>query len=263
MLSLSRSISSEPTSALYNKLRDLILSTQYSNETRHALEAISKSALPPFPQTALVKLKALLSIFPPPDVLEGGQLTRLLMTIHPTLCHASFQAWAILGRQTQDIGLGHVKNILVAEHGLLGYELTTVKRLTIDTAEVTFVGASGSVVTCTVPAGPRTMLPYPISSRSDFHVTERFIGLLTSFVQAHALGWDISFIPPAQPSTASSSTSTLLRVFSQILGYETEVVHMYKELGGRELVMRRRILDGGATTWEPRYPHVLLSSAGG
>ncbi|KAF9034673.1 hypothetical protein BDZ89DRAFT_1157933 [Hymenopellis radicata] len=251
MLSLSRSISSEPASDLYNKLRDLILSTQYSNETRHALEAISKSALPPFPQTALVKLKALLSTFPPPDILDDGQLTRLLMTIHPALCHASFQAWAILGRQTQDIGLGHVKNILDAEHGLLGYKLTAVKRLTIDTSEVAFVGASGTVVTCTVPAGPKTMLPYPLLERPDFHVTKRFIGLLTSFVQAHALGWDISFVPPAQPSTASSSTSTLLRVFSQVLGYETEVVHMYKDLGGRELVMRRRILDGGATTWEP------------
>ena len=26
---------------------------------------------------------------------------------------------------------------------------------------------------------------------------------------------------------------------------------MYKELGGRELLMRRKIEDGGATTWEP------------
>ena len=26
---------------------------------------------------------------------------------------------------------------------------------------------------------------------------------------------------------------------------------MYKELGGRELVMRRKIEDGGATSWEP------------
>ena len=26
---------------------------------------------------------------------------------------------------------------------------------------------------------------------------------------------------------------------------------MYKELGGRELLMRRRIEDGGATSWEP------------
>ncbi|EEB86915.1 hypothetical protein MPER_15966, partial [Moniliophthora perniciosa FA553] len=36
-----------------------------------------------------------------------------------------------------------------------------------------------------------------------------------------------------------------------IWGYEMEVVHMYKEMGGRELVMRRKILEGGATTWEP------------
>ncbi|KAJ7787350.1 hypothetical protein B0H14DRAFT_2203295, partial [Mycena olivaceomarginata] len=34
-------------------------------------------------------------------------------------------------------------------------------------------------------------------------------------------------------------------------GSNAEAVHMYKELGGRELFMRRRILDGGATEWEP------------
>jgi hypothetical protein len=71
-------------------------------------------------------------------------------------------------------------------------------------------------------------------------------------LQAHALGWDISVLPPALPSTASSSTSTLIKVFGQVLGYENEVIHLYKEIGGRELVMRRKIQDGGATTWEPR-----------
>lgn len=79
------------------------------------------------------------------------------------------------------------------------------------------------------------------------------MGLLTCFLQAHALEWDISLIPPALPSTASTSTSTLVKVFGQLLGYDTEVIDMYKELGGRELVMQRKIEDGGATTWEPRY----------
>jgi hypothetical protein len=71
-------------------------------------------------------------------------------------------------------------------------------------------------------------------------------------MQAHALGWDISLIPPVVLSSASSSTSTLIRVFGELLGYEIEVLHMYKELGGRELIMRRKIEDDGATTWEPR-----------
>jgi von Willebrand factor A domain-containing protein 8 len=82
--------------------------------------------------------------------------------------------------------------------------------------------------------------------------------LLTCFLQAHALGWDISFISPALLSTASSSTSTLVKVFGQILGYETEAVHMYKELGGRELTRRRKIEVSGATTWEPRAANVSL-----
>lgn len=55
------------------------------------------------------------------------------------------------------------------------------------------------------------------------------MGLLTCFLQAHALEWDISLIPPALPSTASTSTSTLVKVFGQLLGYDTEVIDMYKE----------------------------------
>jgi hypothetical protein len=42
----------------------------------------------------------------------------------------------------------------------------------------------------------------------------------------------------------------LVRVFGELLGYEREVIHLYKEIGGRELIMRRKIEDDGATTWE-------------
>ncbi|KXN82719.1 von Willebrand factor A domain-containing protein 8 [Leucoagaricus sp. SymC.cos] len=77
------------------------------------------------------------------------------------------------------------------------------------------------------------------------------MGLLTCFMQAHAFGWDVSLIPPAILPSASTSTSTLMRVFSGLLGYDSEMLHMYKELGGRELLMRRKIEDGGATSWEP------------
>ncbi|KXN92823.1 von Willebrand factor A domain-containing protein 8 [Leucoagaricus sp. SymC.cos] len=77
------------------------------------------------------------------------------------------------------------------------------------------------------------------------------MGLLTSFMQAHAFGWDVSLIPPTILPSALTSTSTLVRVFSRLLGYDSEMLHMYKELGGCELLMRRKIEDGGATSWEP------------
>ncbi|KAF8056895.1 AAA domain-containing protein, partial [Lyophyllum atratum] len=245
-----------PSSPLYTHLRNLILSTQFASESRHALEAVSRSSLPPFPQTALAKLSSLVAMFPSSARLTPHQLARLVLTIHPGLIHASFQAWAMLSRQTDEAGLGELGTPSTSsgdEIGLLGYRLSAIKRRDATTAEVTFehLDPHQHPVVVTVPAGPKPLRPFPFEGNLEFFPTKRFVGLLTCFVQAHALGWDISLIPPALPSTASTSTSTLVRVFGQVLGYEHDVVHMYKELGGRELIMRRKIRDGGATTWEP------------
>lgn len=242
---------------LLSVLRNIILSTQFASESRHSLEVVSKSALPPFPQTAITKLYALVSKFPPQGSLRAEQLARLFLTIHPGLIHASFQAWAMLSRQTEEAGLGELGSPFMAsadeQFGLFGYRLASIERLEKNTAVVTFeVQGGGTPVIAIVPAGSRQLRPFPFQGKLDFHPTTRFMGLLTCFLQAHALGWDISLIPPALPSTASTSTSTLVKVFGQILGYETDVLHMYKELGGRELVMRRKIENDGATTWEPR-----------
>ncbi|KAG5651686.1 hypothetical protein H0H81_007817 [Sphagnurus paluster] len=245
------------SSGLYNNLRNLILATQFASESRHALEAVSRSALPPFPQTALAKLSSLLATFPPPDALTPGQLARLMLAIHPALIHASFQAWAVLGRQTNEAGLGELGSPSMSsadeEIGLLGYRVVAITRADSMSADVTFElpGSRQAPLRVRVPAGPKALRPFPFEGQLEFYPTNRFMGLLTCFLQVHALGWDISLIPPALPSTASTSTTTLVKVFGQLLGYDQEVVHMYKELGGRELVMRRRIQDGGATTWEP------------
>ncbi|KIY70240.1 hypothetical protein CYLTODRAFT_488278 [Cylindrobasidium torrendii FP15055 ss-10] len=240
----------DPLSPLFNKLKDLILALQYSTETRHALEPISKTTLPPFPQTALVKLKALLTLFPASPTLSPTQLTRLLISVHPALIYAPPQAWVTLNRHAEDLEIGHLSATLENDTGLLGYQLNSISRSSPSTAELTFLSSTGTQVKCTVPAGPKELLPFPLQV-AGLHNTERFSGLLTSMLQAHALGYDISYIPPAQPFTASTSTSTLVATFAKLLGYDTDVVHMYKELGGRELLMRRHILDGGATTWEP------------
>jgi hypothetical protein len=249
---------------LYDKLRDLILSTQFASESRSALEVISKTSLPPFPQTALAKLRSLVERFPPPNKLSPSQLARLFLTIHPGLIHAPFQAWAILSRQTQESGLGELGNPWMSsvdeQIGLFGYHVSAITRVDDNTAQTTFNAPPGlQPVSLSVSAGAKQLRRFPFGGNLEFNPTTRFMGLLTSFLQAHALGWDISLIPPALPSTASTSTTTLVRIFGQILGYDSEAIHMYKELGGRELVMRRKIEKGGATVWEPRsvmcYPY--------
>lgn len=193
--------------------------------------------------------------FPPPPNLTPSQLARLILTLHPALIHSTFQSWVILSRHTQEAGLGELGSPSMASPtealGLFGYAISEVQRIDDKTARLTFEGPSR--VEVVVPAGPKPLRPYPFLGELDFQPTPRFMGILTCFMQAHALGWDISLIPPATLSTASTSTSTLVKVFGGLLGYDTEVLHMYKELGGRELIMRRKIEDGGATTWEPRW----------
>jgi von Willebrand factor A domain-containing protein 8 len=247
------------SSALYDKVRNIVLATQYASESRHSVDATSKSTLQPFPQTALVKLRSLLSMFPAPDSLSPILLGKLMLTLHPALIHAPFVMWGILSRQAEEAGLGPLGSpALDGENdhlGLLGYTLVSIDRHGDHTVRISFgTPLRSAPVSIVVPGGPKPCLQYPWQHPEllDFMVTDRFMGLLTSMLQAHALGWDISYVPPVLSSTASCSTSTLVRIFGASLGYEIESVHMYKELGGRELIMRRKVEDSGATSWEPR-----------
>ncbi|KAH8990895.1 AAA domain-containing protein [Lactarius hatsudake] len=243
--------------ALWTTLRDLVLATQFASETRHSLDSVARPALPPFPHTALAKLHALLAAFPPPSPLAPGMpalspraMGRLMIALHPELLHAPFRAWAILSERLEEAGLCPLAAPLATEDpdntesavedaaGLLGYTVRSIARAGQHTVRIIFMALSGrDEVAIEAPAGEGPLA--------------RFVGLLTSCLQAHVLGWDISLIPPTQPATASASTSLLVQVFGGVLGYVREAVHVYKELGGRELLMRRVVGEGGATSWEP------------
>jgi len=181
------------------------------------------------------------------------QLALLVLSIHPGLVYAPFVAWALLSRQTEEASIGALGNphLDTPEDatGFLGYSAVAIERIDAKTVKISFVGPHDTQAVVQAPAGPRPLQPSSLDSK---FTSPRFKGLLSSFLQAHALGWDISYIPPALPSTASCSTSTLIAAFASLLGYELETIHMYKELGGREIVMRRKIENDGSTTWEPR-----------
>ncbi|KAF8263236.1 AAA domain-containing protein [Lactarius quietus] len=259
---------SEASGALWTTLRDLVLATQYASEARHALDGVARPALPPFPHTALAKLHALLAAFPPPSPgkppLSPRAMGRLMIVLHPELLHAPFRAWALLSERLEEAGLGSLAAPLATEDpddaetaaedaaGLLGYTVRSIERTGSHTVRIVFTALSGAdEVALEAPSGEGPLQPFPLEETPEFVPSARFVGLLTSCLQAHVLGWDISLVPPAQPATASSSTSLSVQVFGGVLGYVREAVHVYKELGGRELLMRRVVGEGGATSWEP------------
>ncbi|KAH9010140.1 AAA domain-containing protein [Lactarius hengduanensis] len=237
----------DPTSAL-------LAYPHFASEMRHSLDGVARPALPPFPHTALAKLHALLAAFPPPSLgkppLSPRAMGRLIIVLHPELLHAPFRAWALFSDRLEEAGLGPLATRLATEDmdnaetaaedaaGLLGYTVRSIARTGQHTVRIVFTALSG---------GDEVALETP-----DFVPSGRFVGLLTSCLQAHALGWDISLVPPAQPATASAATSLLVQVFGGVLGYVREAVHVYKELGGQELLMRRVVGECGATSWEPR-----------
>ncbi|KAL5520838.1 hypothetical protein ACEPAF_2841 [Sanghuangporus sanghuang] len=267
-LALEGTVPTPRFNTFLDRLRELILSTELASDIRQPLARIVRAPLPAFPQTALMKLRQLVYAFPPPDErgyqLTPAQLARLVLTLHPALLFAPSTGWTTLSRLCEGSGLGPLgdrsKTVSSNGHGLLGFSLSRIERLDGHTARLIFTRHHGlSPVILDVPAGPRAYLPYPFplgkaSSLQDgtqFTSSARLLSSLTALMQAHALGWDASLIPPAQLATASCSTSIVLQLFSELLGYEMDSVHLYKEVGGRELLMRRNIENGGATSWQP------------
>ena len=263
LVSLSKLPPPENVPPLLAKMRDIIFSVQYASELRNSLENISRSSLSPFPQNSLQRLTELVGLFPPPETLPPDQLARVVLALHPVLAHAPFEGWALLSRQFEDAGLGTLTSPSTAGlgdgSGFFGYRAVSISRIDTNTARVIFERPGGSsIISLDVPAGPRPFATFPPTTTERLIVSNRFFGMLTCFLQSHALGWDISYIPPVLPSTATCSTSLLVATFAEALGYEVETVHLYKELGGREMLMRRKIEDGGATSWEPRCVCVFV-----
>ncbi|KAL9936186.1 hypothetical protein V8E36_005028 [Tilletia maclaganii] len=161
-----------------------------------------------------------------------------------------------------------------AHLGLLGFTLQAIERESSHVARLTFQQPrTGRTITTHVPCGPLPFLP--LTDLATFrtqgaHVvlTPRLQSTLTTMMQLHATGRDICLLPSAfsipssrgsstaltktqlTTSQTSSSTSTSIRLFAALLGYELESVWLWKDIGGNEILMRRATTDDGSTTWE-------------
>ena len=237
---------------LARALETLILTTQHAAELSSSYSALSPTGLKPFPQTALQRMNLLLAAFPPRSP-SPDQLARLLLTLHPALSLMGTDAFTALREHATEADLGPLgdPHLLLDGAGLLGYRIQAIERVGDRSARVTFVAADGSTVAHEVACGMRRLAPWPLVDAPDRIASPRFMALLTTYVQLHALGLDVLVVPPVQRATASCSTTTLIHAFAELLGYEHETAHLFKELSGREVIMRRTLGEGGTTGWEP------------
>lgn len=259
---------------IIGKMAEVMASLQIAREMRakmaSGVKSDSKTEVPLFPQTTLVKLARFLAVFPPPadeSLVPPKHFLQLLLVAHPALAYAGLPARRALEEALSSAGfpaswiadiaeIEAATGIVDSEEGIFGWRLVSIERrdATQREARLVFSRAGCADVAVLVPAGALPFSSYPPSSTDDLHITPRFTHLLTSLFQLHALStFDISFVPSAPTvQSSSASTSLVLSTFSALLGYELESVHLYKELGGRELWMRRVVgSKGGVTGWEP------------
>ncbi|GAA5962669.1 hypothetical protein JCM21900_006763 [Sporobolomyces salmonicolor] len=259
----------EDVQRVVGKMSDVMASVQVQKEMRAKLASgisAGSSDLPLFPQTALLKLARFLAVFPPPSdpsAVTPEHFLTLLHSIHPTLAYASQPARRALEDALKAAGFASwaegIAECDVAEavastgEGLFGWRLVGVERVDDRQARLVFAREGCSDVSVVAAAGPLDFASFPPEPTQGLHITPRFTHLLTSLFQLHALSsFDISFVPSSSSlQSSSSSTSLVLSTFASILGYNLEVQHLYKELGGRELWMRRVVGGvGGVTSWE-------------
>ena len=282
ILSRRVELADSETSAVVQKVTNAISALALMKEmrTKMASGVTADDEVPTFPQTAIAKVAKLLSVFPLPhsSVSTPAQLLHALFVVHPALSFVKPAALRSLERALEGAELLDWTNIsesdpadVVGAHGdgSLGWRLLSIERSGEKTANVRFGRGGVEEVEVEVAAGPKPFAPFPIIPTDTFHVTPRFSHLITCFFQLHALGLDISIIPPSSSlQSSSSSTTTLIATFSSLLGYELSTVHLFKEIGGRELLMRRVVSTGvgggkaaGTTSWEPA-PLVAAAWAG-
>ncbi|KAK4055403.1 hypothetical protein OIO90_003241 [Microbotryomycetes sp. JL221] len=258
---------------LVGKTSAAISTIQISREMKGIMASgITSDQVPMFPQTTLSKMSKFLQLFPPPvdpSLLSTEQAINMLLSFHPSLAYMDRATWRSLDAAFESAHAGDwfgemaetdPASVALSGQGIMGWSLESITRSDERKAKLKFSRGGVESVEIEVAAGPLPFASFPLDVETfpDLFKTPRFDHLLTSLFQLHALGDDIAFVPPSSSlQTSSGSTSMLISTFAALLGYELETFHLYKELGGRELLMRRVIetddqgIGKGVTRWEP------------
>ncbi|KAG0140334.1 hypothetical protein CROQUDRAFT_674710 [Cronartium quercuum f. sp. fusiforme G11] len=236
-----------PRHWLFTRFMELIIAIQLANDSRPSALGSSPPSLPNFPSNSLDKLRSILNIFiieeKDTTKLSKDELNKLIQFLHPQLPYLSSRATELLNSHLKAAGLGTLDQSsdttpihTSASTGLLGYAFLNLRRLDLYQAIATFK-SSTRTIECVVKCGPYELITIEEAFKG-YILTPRLIYLFTIISQAHALDNDISLTPDTTQS--SSSSSILIKAFGLVFGYQNvDRIHLYKEMTGRELLMRR------------------------
>lgn len=228
-------------------------STQRAMQARREMEAFRKLANKP--STALVapSTATLLGIgYPVMHTFDDGQEKLLANLLKAVNLNQG------LDKDSEQEGVG-----------LLGYRIVRAERPDPASNDVSLLFeqvGTGQLARLRTPGGTLPLVPVPAlgeTTKDGIIMTPRMIAQLTVMLQLHAVGRDICLLPSSLAgrhspgvsrkgisAQASSSTSTSIGIFAAILGFPLETLHLFKDISGQELLMRRATAQDGSTTWE-------------
>eukprot|EP01134_Creolimax_fragrantissima_P008370 CFRG8370T1 len=134
----------------------------------------------------------------------------------------------------------------------LGRQDTAVKEAAVIFTLSTSSTSPDDAVSLIVPVGPHltnsqnASTPITQNLGSRFVATKAHWGVLSDMVVDHSLGRDLCLV-----GGKGEGKSVMANAFALFLGYETEIIQLFKDMTARDLLQRRGTsVDTGDTIWE-------------
>ncbi|TPX37183.1 hypothetical protein SmJEL517_g01076 [Synchytrium microbalum] len=240
---------------LMSKVSDVVSVVKYSHSIDDPISSTGPDMLiPQFPQTAVSAISDMFEYFPAeasnvPGALErfwpsswvGSGLSRDQRESYQKL----LQKFGVLPADKSKNSAGSPMNFSRTTYDLVGVRVSDIKQEAVARFRGGVDQTELQVSIGNLPLRAISERVVGVAGQQIFVHTARYHDIITRMAQAHALGSDICLI-----GTKGCGKSIAIARFASLFGYETEIVHLYKDMTARDLLQRRGTRKDGSTFWE-------------